>query len=35
MIVRRENGLEVGQKINVKLVSANPNSGFIDFAYNS
>ena len=33
MVVRGENGLEVGQKINVKLVSANPNSGFIDFAY--
>jgi exoribonuclease-2 len=34
MIVRGEDGLEVGQKINVKLVSANPNSGFIDFAFN-
>jgi exoribonuclease-2 len=33
MIVRGERGLEVGEKINVKLVSANPNNGFIDFAY--
>lgn len=33
MIVRGEQGLEVGQKINVKLLSANPNNGFIDFAF--
>ncbi|MEP7075515.1 MAG: RNB domain-containing ribonuclease [Acidobacteriota bacterium] len=33
MIVRGEQGLEVGEKVNVKLLSANPNSGFIDFSY--
>lgn len=33
-IVRGERGLEVGEKVDVKLLSANPNNGFIDFAYN-
>jgi exoribonuclease-2 len=32
-IVRGEHGLEVGEKVDVKLLSANSNNGFIDFAY--
>lgn len=31
-IVRGEHGLNVGQKINVKLLSANTSNGFIDFS---
>jgi len=31
-IVRGEHGLRLGQKIDVKLLSADPKSGFIDFA---
>ena len=31
-IVRDENGLKIGQKIGVKLLSADPKNGFIDFA---
>ena len=30
-IVRGERGLDVGQKIDVKLLSANTSNGFIDF----
>ena len=33
-IVRGEQRLDVGDKVNVKLLSANPNNGFIDFAAN-
>lgn len=31
-IVRGENGLNVGQKVDVKLLSANTSNGFIDFS---
>jgi exoribonuclease-2 len=31
-IEQGEHGLNVGQKVNVKLISADPRSGFIDFA---
>lgn len=31
-IEQGEQGLNVGQKVNVRLLSADPNSGFIDFA---
>jgi len=31
-IVRGEHGLKIGQKIDVKLISADPGNGFIDFA---
>lgn len=33
-IVRGEERLDVGDKVNVKLLSANPKNGFIDFAAN-
>jgi len=33
-IVRGEQRLDVGDKVNVKLLSANPKNGFIDFAAN-
>jgi exoribonuclease-2 len=33
-IVRGEERLDVGDKVNVRLLSANPNNGFIDFAAN-
>ncbi len=31
-IEQGEQGLNIGQKVNVKLLSADPRSGFIDFA---
>jgi exoribonuclease-2 len=31
-IVRGENGLKLGQKLDVKLIDADPRTGFIDFA---
>ena len=31
-IIRGENGLKLGQKLDVKLISADPRTGFIDFA---
>jgi exoribonuclease-2 len=32
MVVRGQHGMDVGDKVTVRLVGANPTRGFIDFA---
>ena len=32
-VVRGEHGLNIGEKVRVKLIDADPNNGFIDFAH--
>jgi len=31
MVVRNHKGFDVGDKVRVKLISADPNKGYIDF----